>query len=343
MIGVISASSRYNRFYNNQYWKISNITLNNDKKIPVLGTGLHNLPIHYSDVEFKIRINGLFFNDSGTKCIVTGIRDNGNTQQGNNNQYINFIQYNLTTPWDINTITYNNHEEIAIPYIYDDTPLVAQCTISKDNKNIYLNVREWAGAPYLANIVKSKVIKYELPNECTLPVSNVSSSNELIYTKTSSSTRHMETMHTSKFSNNIYIGNANESNSNKIYKYKNSGDYFDYINNQNSFTSITPSVNSYQNGELYGTIGNNDEYLIFQDGKVFNQYRFLNNSITKIDDVTLSYYVNDGYNGNYFMGSFTLGNSNRIDRLYFISNKQEYGYNGYITDYFVFHEYNTNF
>jgi len=330
----------FSEFESNPNWELSCMSLSgNTKIIDVFGTGLDNSPVGYEDrLHFSSNI-GAFFNSSGTKLMFVGLRINTNTGIGDDESYINLLEYNLSTPYDIDTITFANHEEISTLNGDGQTTIHGRATISKDNTKVYVTLHtDPAPAPYASGLALSTVVEIILTGECELPVSYVNDTSDA---HSDSLGEKYKYLFRSKFSNTKYFGNQTTPADTIYFKDTLTDSFSEAITNFGSFTSAG-SIREH----IVGTIGDNDQYILGYDffAQDIKQYRKINNSFAHEDTRAFTYDFS-ALNGDVTVPLHSIIQSDKLDKIVFFYLHFETSFQPTAQSLYKIHliEYNTNF
>ena len=338
--------TRSGEFYTNPNWTLADLDNQTKTEIPVYGTGSGSAYNYtrYGTNYLLGSVNGCFFNSTGTKFIVVMTRFNETDGSTSISNVVTFIEYNLSAAYNISSPTFVAVESITIPLPTTSQYInTAQLTsaISKDNTKIYLTVSVEAGAPYLTGTVKTRIMEYELTNECSLPVTGTSQSTDLIYVRGTTDWKATY-LYTSKFSNYNYVGS--KLSGVNSYQLSDTSSLFSYIPSQTGYSSLTGEPSGFV---LKGTLGGNDEFLLSAGvigGNVpFYQYKKTNNALTSISNRRLQITYST-LNGTVTSDLRIIAQTSKQNQMFLIHDRQEYNaYVGYHTYSFFLVKYDTNF
>ena len=330
----------------NPNWTLADLDNQTKTQIPVYGTGsgsAYNYTRYGTNYLLGFA-NGCFFNSTGTKFIVVMTRFNKTDGSTSISNVVTFIEYNLSAAYNISSPTFVDVESISVPLpttSQSSNYLELTSAISTDNTKIYLTVSVEAGVPYLSGTVKTRIMEYELTNECSLPVTSTDQSTDLIYVRGTTDWKATY-LYTSKFSNYNYVGS--KLSGVNSYDLSDTSSLFSYIPSQSGYSSLTGEPSSFV---LKGTLGSNDEFLLscaVIGGNVpFYQYKKTNNALTYVSNRRLQI-TYSALNGTVTNDLRIIAQASNEDEMFFIYNRQEYNaYVGYYTYSFFLVKYDTNF
>tara|TARA_B110000240_G_scaffold86611_1_gene98560 strand:+ start:153 stop:1976 length:1824 start_codon:yes stop_codon:yes gene_type:complete len=338
--------TRSGEFYTNPNWTLADLDNQTKTEIPVYGTGSGSAYNYtrYGTNYLLGHVSGCFFNSTGTKFIVVMTRFNDTDGSTSISNVVTFIEYNLSAAYNISSPTFVAVESITIPLPTTSQYInTAQLTsaISKDNTKIYLTVSVEAGAPYLTGTVKTRIMEYELTNECSLPVTGTSQSTDLIYVRGTTDWKATY-LYTSKFSNYNYVGS--KLSGVNYYQLSDTSSLFSYIPSQTGYSSLTGEPSGFV---LKGTLGGNDEFLlsagVIGSNVPFYQYKKTNNALTSISNRRLQI-TYQAFNGTVTNDLRIIAQTSKQNQMFLIHDRQEYNaYVGYHTYSFFLVKYDTNF
>lgn len=334
--------TRSGEFYTNPNWTLADLDNQTKTEITVSGTGAYNYT-RYGTNYLLGSVNGCFFNSTGTKFIVVMTRFNFTDGSTSLSNVVTFIEYNLSSAYNISSPTFVAVESISVPLpttSQSSNTLELTSAISKDNTNIYLTVSAEAGTPYLTGTVKTRIMEYELTNECSLPVTGTSQSTDLIYVRGTTDWKATY-LYTSKFSNYNYVGS--KLSGVNSYQLSDTSSLFSYIPSQTGYSSLTGEPSGFI---LKGTLGGNDEFLLSADviaPAPFYQYKKTNNALTSISNRRLQI-TYQAFNGTVTIDLENIAQTSKQNQMFFIHGRLEYNaYVSFYTQSFFLVKYDTNF